>query len=1259
MPSLIHGIAIRDHKLKSFNNLIPKNVRLALFNVTVIYKLYNKLIVGKRAVKTKDTNLIFDVKSKCHTVGEFTCSVFTCICRHYKNSSFQMSIILLIVSSLLFFEVTDVQAQTGYLPQDEVNALRAIAEELGKRDWNFTLNPCGNNYNWATPNESVMDLYKNIVQYNCSGNVCHVKAITLQGQDLDGVLPPSLAKLPYIKTIDLARNYLNGTIPPEWASTKLEFLSVCVNRLSGRIPTYLGNISSLVYLSLESNMFSGTVPGELGKLVNLVNLILNANNLSGELPMELNNLANLTDLRLTSNNFNGRIPSLESWKQLRKLEIHGSGLEGPIPASISLLSNLEELRISDISGESSLFPNLSSMINMTRLVLRSCNITGRIPDYISHMSNLKHLDLSFNDIVGSIPDLSGLRDLQNMYVTGNSLNGSVPRWLTNKVIAVDLSYNNFSEESVPSYCGGSLNLFRSYTVWNDSNYFTKCLSPCSKEYNSVHINCGGIGATIGDKVYEADENQGGLSKFRQASEHWGFSSTGNVLDVDAYQYKVKNVSSLTMKDFELYTVARLSPHSITYYGRCLANGRYRVTLHFADIVFRDNKSYHSLGRRAFDVYVQGAIKLKSFDIKNEARGVDKAVIRKIKNIHVTNKTLEIRFQYSGNGTTVVPSPGIFGPLISAISMESETKPGKTSTFVVIGGAVIAALCLTLIVVGIAWRRGYIRDKISREKDLRGLDLQTGTVFTYRQIKAATENFADSNKLGEGGFGSVYKAIAIFKEAFDLTQHHILAQFKPISGSTCTSPRGYMAPEYVLRGHLTYKADVYSFGVLLLEIVAGKNNMKYDQSEEFICLADRSPALRPTMSEVLNMLECRIKPDINLITSDDEFKLQELKLKLEEIQSLDIDEQEIMNALKEIAKQLGKEDWNFSLNPCDENPNWSTPGFQNAVNCTCSPDACHVVNISLMRQDLAGVLPPSLAKLPSIKMMSLENNLFSGKVPAELGNLKKLLLLILTANNLTGELPMELNSLTNLTQLRLDSNNFSGKIPNLGNCTRLQMFLLSGVNILKDFDIKNEAGGGVDKAVIKTSKCVVTNGTLEIRFQYAGKALFLTLTFVGVAWKKGYIGNQISRERGMDLKTRVFTYKQIKAATYNFAESNKLGEGGFGSVYKGEQLDGTIIAVKQLSSTSKQGNREFVNEKGMIAGIKHDYMGVVGYMAPEYALWGYLTYKADVYSFGVLALEIVAGKNNMKYRPNDDYVSLLDLAVVLKEKGSLTDLLDPT
>ncbi|MFQ6643660.1 hypothetical protein Gotur_018112 [Gossypium turneri] len=52
-------------------------------------------------------------------------------------------------------------------------------------------------------------------------------------------------------------------------------------------------------------------------------------------------------------------------------------------------------------------------------------------------------------------------------------------------------------------------------------------------------------------------------------------------------------------------------------------------------------------------------------------------------------------------------------------------------------------------------------------------------------------------------------------------------------------------------------------------------------------------------------------------------------------------------------------------------------------------------------------------------------------------------------------------------------------------------------------------------------------------------------------------------------------------------------------------------------------------------------GTIGYMAPEYALWGYLTYKADVYSFEVVALEIFARKNNMKHQANKNFTCLLD------------------
>ena len=72
------------------------------------------------------------------------------------------------------------------------------------------------------------------------------------------------------------------------------------------------------------------------------------------------------------------------------------------------------------------------------------------------------------------------------------------------------------------------------------------------------------------------------------------------------EYIVNNVSELRMKDSELYTTARISPLSLTYFARCLRNGNYTVKLHFAEIVFGNNRSYESVGRRVFDVYVQVA-----------------------------------------------------------------------------------------------------------------------------------------------------------------------------------------------------------------------------------------------------------------------------------------------------------------------------------------------------------------------------------------------------------------------------------------------------------------------------------------------------------------------------------------------------------------------------------------------------------------------------------------------------------------------------
>ena len=89
------------------------------------------------------------------------------------------------------------------------------------------------------------------------------------------------------------------------------------------------------------------------------------------------------------------------------------------------------------------------------------------------------------------------------------------------------------------------------------------------------------------------------------TDDWGFSSTGHFWDHNRTinDYIAQNVSVLGMNHSELYTRARLSPLSFTYYGRCLADGNYTVKIHFAEIIIRGNTSFHSLGRQIFNVYI--------------------------------------------------------------------------------------------------------------------------------------------------------------------------------------------------------------------------------------------------------------------------------------------------------------------------------------------------------------------------------------------------------------------------------------------------------------------------------------------------------------------------------------------------------------------------------------------------------------------------------------------------------------------------------
>ncbi|TYG71411.1 hypothetical protein ES288_D05G393800v1 [Gossypium darwinii] len=591
------------------------------------------------------------------------------------------------------------------------NASRISPTFCSETSWNYTIS----------------DLVESSIACDCSdanNTICHVTQILIKGHNLTGILPSELGNL-----------------------TRLQVVSLLGNRLSGPIPPEIGDISTLLNLVLEDNLLGGSLPSNLGNLGRLDRFLLSGNNFTGRIPESFGNLKNLTDFRIDGNSLSGRMPDfIGNWTKLSRLDMQGTSMEGPIPSTISELKNLTELRISDLNGTSSAFPNLEGMKDMKELVLRNCLITGSIPANIGEMASLKTLDLSFNRLTGQIPGtLEDLANLNFLFLTNNSLSGEVPPWILNSDNNIDLSYNNFTSSAQTSCQQANVNLVSGSSSAANSDSAPWCLRkdlPCPRnpDHHSLFINCGGEATTSVDgDDYEEDLSNSGPSTFFSSANKWAYSSTGVYLGNEGAPYTARTSSAVNGSEF--YKTARIAPQSLKYYGLCLRQGNYKVQLHFAEIMFSDNQTFDSLGRRLFDVSIQG-----------------KGITREF-NVDVNGSTLEIHLFWRGKGTAAIPNRGVYGPLISAITVTPNFKvdTGNGLSAGAIAGIVIGSCVIIVLLLIILRLTGYLGGKDNENSELQGLELQTG-YFSLRQIKAATNNFDSTNKIGEGGFGPVYKGV---------------------------------------------------------------------------------------------------------------------------------------------------------------------------------------------------------------------------------------------------------------------------------------------------------------------------------------------------------------------------------------------------------------------------------------------------------------------------------------------------------------------
>ncbi|KAK0600224.1 hypothetical protein LWI29_012840 [Acer saccharum] len=178
-------------------------------------------------------------------------------------------------------------------------------------------------------------------------------------------------------------------------------------------------------------------------------------------------------------------------------------------------------------------------------------------------------------------------------------------------------------------------------------------------------------------------------------------------------------------------------------------------------------------------------------------------------------------------------------------------------------------------------------------------------------------------------------------------------------------------------------------------------------------------------------------------------------------------------------------------------------------------------------------------------------------------------------------------------------------------------------------------------------------------------VFILVLVLCTVWKK--TKNRGLESRKEEEEVPLIDMSTIAAATNNFSQANMIGKGGFGPVYKGNLSTGQEIAVKRLSNNSGQDNdlNPKISDFGLARIFRGDdkeantkrIAGTYGYMSPEYATDGKFSLKSDVFSFGVLLLEIVSGKKNRGFRHPDHHLNLLGHAWVLWNNGRALEVKD--
>ncbi|KAL5853984.1 hypothetical protein ACOSQ3_003776 [Xanthoceras sorbifolium] len=571
--------------------------------------------------------------------------------------------------------------------------------------------------------------------------------LVLSENMLEGEIPYFILKFKQLEILDLAFNKFKGGIPKEIGNlTKLKELYIGYNKLQGEIPNEIGGIPNLEHLELHVNNLVGHVPGTIFNISMLKSLSLAMNKLSGSLPSSVRlGFPNIEVFNVGRNYFSGTFPSfITNASKLYALEMGFNSFSGFIPITIgnSLTSvqwlNLAYNNFTSTTTELSFLTSLTNCKNLIRAAfdfnplngflptsignlsnslekihLSACNISGNIPQEIGNLKNLMLLGLGENELTGSVPaTLGNLKQLQGLSLELNKLEGSIPNDFCrlDKLVELYLE-NNMLSGTIPP-CFGKMTSLRTLSL--SSNRLSSVIPLSLWNLKDVlHINLSS-NSLIGTLPF-------------------AFGNLKVVIDVD------------------------LSRNHLT--------GEIPTTIGGLENLQNLSLGYNSL-QGSIPESFGGLISLEFLDLSNNNLSgvIPKSLeaLSYLKYLNLSFNQLEGKIPTEGpfsnfSAKSFIMNHALCGlPRLQVPHCKTNTHPKSRITVVL---AITLPLTLIISVTLIIVMREYRKRKSLQLANNNNVDVSQRAIWrriSYQELVRATEGFSESNLLGRGGFGSVFR-----------------------------------------------------------------------------------------------------------------------------------------------------------------------------------------------------------------------------------------------------------------------------------------------------------------------------------------------------------------------------------------------------------------------------------------------------------------------------------------------------------------------